>query len=265
MNSKLVYDRHEKWNEPYFPKHIRLIERIFSSKVDGLVCVTNEMAESLPDYFPKIPSVVVPNWPTEKMIKFKTVVSKIMNVDKAEVLKIIYFGYLNNERTMDMFPLFRMLAESNIKVDIKIGGQGPCSKEAKVLASSFPSSIKYLGPIPYEEAIRFTMEAHIGVMFTNIEKNTKTSNNKLNEYFICGTLPIVKINEDDYNPSWPIQLMNECETTDIFLYIMNLWKDRTKMREKMHQILSFGRKRTWEVNSIKYENLYKILLSNEKE
>lgn len=259
QNARLVYDRHEKWHETFFPAQNRIIEKIAANKIDGIVCVTSEMKESLPSYFPNVPKIIVPNWPLRSMVDQKEVEKKIRSTLAQSKTNIVYMGYLDNERTREMLSLLEMLANSEMYLNIIIGGRGPAADKIDKLARKY-NSIEYLGHIPYEEVVNRTIGAHFGLIFTDLDKNTKTSNNKLNEYLLCGVYPIAKINEEDYSPDWPFELMNKRDILEIYNIIRKAYADRIWLARKLCEIRDFGLSRCWENIEMEYEKLYDRIL-----
>lgn len=264
-NLKIVYDKHEYHFFSF--RSTTSIERwfyesIFRRWIDSIVVVTKEMSdETKKTTRQNMPIEIIPNYPSINLFPQKNIIDKINNIDNFE-MRFVYFGsLLNINRDVScIFSCSEKILQSFPRAIILIGGRG-ISKEdliiAKRLESSYPASFFYLGEVSYNFVISETSKAHFGFLALKarseeMKKYTTVSNNKIFEYLISGTIPLLSMQNIDID----IPSKYYISLTDNFIKKIEEMQLNKRLRMEMR---NYACSRSWENVSTKYKYIYNLI------
>ncbi|MHC1709828.1 MAG: hypothetical protein AB9819_05420 [Methanomassiliicoccales archaeon] len=139
------------------------------------------------------------------------------------------------------------------------------------MTERFGQRMSYLGEIPYSEVARRTMAAHLGFFLLRTDspmwsEERPVSPNKIYEFLLSGTVPVVRATLDD------AEAVEECSlhfgkgsrATDIANAISDLINDQERMRKMMTQCRESGERFTWEKVAPRYSECYARLFDSIK-
>lgn len=276
-DSRIVYDRHEYyeiWHNRLGFSFQGALEKLYGDNVDEIVFVSSRL-DSLPTCLGGKKVSVIPNYPEGRRFPLDLVDDKIEGLDNSERLEFVYFGVLNLGFDRDMRLMFRLmdsLMASRPNVDFTVAGRidhkdvRPYLDE---LATKYGERMRYLGEITYEEVVTRTRNAHLGffLLRTDIDMwsdDRPVSPNKIYEYLLSGTIPIVKAVLDDLEAIRPCALIFGKESTyeEIRDAIEDLLDDKDRMKRMMAECAKLGRTFTWEAVSPLYLECYDRLFDS---
>jgi glycosyltransferase involved in cell wall biosynthesis len=274
IKAKIVYDRHELYEkfDPFFGIHIHhIIEKLFKGSISGVVTVSERHNSMTQKVFPNASIIAVPNYPLTSAYNSNLIFEKIQSFNPHSRINMVYIGSLNNLVDRDIDLLLKIgdrILTSLSNVTFFIGGMynldSRCRKKIEDLSKKFRERFLFLGPVPSQKTIELTQVAHIGFFLLRPETPywVMFSPNKVYEYLICGTIPIIRADIDHAEVISNCGLLFNRYDSDDFIInsIMNLVKNPEGMRESMKQARELSVHYTWESVACRYIDLYNALL-----
>lgn len=273
--SKIIYDRHEVYEKLKLFKYFgssgyRLFEEYGKKYVAGIVSVSDFHNESINRFFPLSRIETVPNYPMVENYSLGIVKHKIESFRENNSINFVYIGSLANSYDRDVNLLLKIadsLLSRNYNATFFVGGNN-CDQDTenklKNMEEKYGSNFKYLGYVSREKTIEITQHAHIG--FFLIKPNSsywvKSSPNKVFEYLISGTIPIIRADIDQ------VEALSKCSlifkrsdsSEKIIDSINNLVENPSKVEAFMKEAFNTSSKFTWEAVAHRYINLYRQVL-----
>ncbi len=276
-NSRIVYDRHEyfdTWRNRLGLSSPGLLEKKYARSVDEIVFVSRRI-DSLPEVLKGKRTSVIPNYPQRFRFDQRTAEEKIAGLDNSDRVELIYFGVLNLDFDRDIRLMFRVmdsLMTSNPMVDFTVAGRldhEGVRPLLDALVDKHGERVRYLGEIQYEEVIRRTQKAHLGFFLLRTDSpmwsdEHPVSPNKIYEYLLSGTIPIVRAALDDLDTikSCAITFDKNSNFEDIRESVAQLISDKVRMRALMTECLITGQMFSWESVSPLYLECYRRLFDS---
>jgi hypothetical protein len=271
-NSRVVYDRHEVYEEwVHFGIPISVIyEDLAKRWISGTVVVSEHHLGAVQRLFPESRTIVVPNFAASAVYDTDTINAKIHLTDQEEHIRAVYIGSLNNlvDRDVDLLlDIADAVIQAYDNVTFTVGGTS-LTEDSRVKINDFARKhngrFQFLGYVPREKTIELTEKAHIG--FYLMKPDTKywveCSPNKIFEYLVCGTVPIVRANIDHADRLRDCSLifdrMDENEV--IIQAVLDLLGDTEKLKQYMDNAKELSLNYTWESVACRYIELYSMLL-----
>lgn len=272
----IVYDRHEyfeTWKNSLGFSAPGLFESFFGRKVSEVIFVSRRI-ESLPNVFKDLPVSVIPNYPISTAFNHEAVQDKISRFDGGEIVAS-YFGVLNLNFDRDIEQMFQVMAKVmdadgrfRFIVAGRIYDEG-IRKTMEDMASRSGGRMSYLGEISFREVLERTISSHLGFFLLRPESpmwctDRPVSPNKVYEYLLSGTIPIVKAVLDDHESIDEVALTFGASATadDISEGILKLASDPERMRELMSKCSGLATRFTWEGVSHHYIESYRRLFDS---
>ncbi|HIH76200.1 MAG TPA: glycosyltransferase family 4 protein, partial [Methanomassiliicoccales archaeon] len=272
--SHVVYDRHEyydAWRNRLGFSSPGLLEKLYSRCVDEVVIVSRDYKGKIKNLEER-PVSVVPNYPLVRSFSPEAVKDKLKEFERTGRTEAVYFGVLNLDFDRDIRLMFE-LAEGMMSADERINftvagridheGVWPLIKQAE---ERFPQQMRYLGEIPYSEVVRRTQEAHLGFLLLDpsnlmFSEEMPNSSNKVYEYLLSGTVPVVRAVIDDSQVISGCSLLFDRNATkeDMLKDMLELTSDRERMAAMMRRCYEIGSTLSWEDFSKEYLNIYERL------
>lgn len=275
--SCLLYDRHEyfeAWRNPLGFSTPGVFEFLYGEKADYLITVSKETS-GLPRYFLGKPLMVIPNYPLASQFSKEAVMDKIERFDGKGRIDLVYFGVLNlgfdRDIGMMMHVADRLMTEDprvyfTVAGRIDHEGVRPILKGLK---DKHGERMSYLGDIPYKEVVRRTQEAHLGFFLLNpanpmFSESMPNSPNKIYEYLLSGTVPIVRavIDDSDIIKKCSLMFGRNASESDIVAAVTELIGDLNRMKLLMQQSYQTGKGFTWEQVGKEYLTVYERLFDS---
>lgn len=202
--SKLIYDSRELYVEsmrdeelPKVYKRIMMsVERFLIRRVDGVIVVSDSIADILVQrYGIKRPTVVF-NCPPYKEYRRTTIIRDLLNIKEVKKI-VLYQGIISSGRGLEnLIEASRYLDDA---VVVLIGGGNLKGElKRKVKEEGLEEKVKFIDAVPYKDLLDYTMSADLGI---SPIQNTCLSYyysapNKLFEYLMAG-LPVAVSNFPD--------------------------------------------------------------------
>lgn len=271
-NCKIVYDRHEIYEEPNkifvlpLPKIERIFELISGYAINGVIVVADAYLNIAKKLFPQSIIKSIPNYPEFAEYDDKKIMTKIETFNENSNILLGYIGSLDNNLDRDV-ELLLTLADAILsnyeKSEFFLGGtivDNLIRKKIESLIKKYPGRFHSLGFIPRTEVIQITQMLHIG--FYLIKPNTSywvlSSPNKIYEYLYCGTIPIVRANfEKNTQISACSLIFDRNESNEnIFKTIFELIDNIPQQKIKMMTARKISQNFMWEESAKQYSELY---------
>ena len=272
-NTSVIYDRHEVYEEwlnfgisiPVF------YEGLAKKWISGTVVVSDHHLDAVLKLFPGSHTIVVPNYAASTAYDGDAITTKIQSINRGEQIQCVYIGSLNNQVDRDVDLLLDIadaVIRSHDNVTIFVGGTS-MSEDSRVkiasIARKHSGRFQFLGYVPREKTIELTQKAHIGFYFMKPETNywVKSSPNKLFEYLICGTVPIVRANIDHADRLRECSLIfdREDENETIKQAVLDLLDSPERLKTYMNSARKLSLDYTWVSVACRYIELYRTLLN----
>jgi glycosyltransferase involved in cell wall biosynthesis len=274
FKAKIVYDRHEIYEklDPHFGINIaHIYEKISTNFIQGVVIISESHSESTRKLFPTSSIITVPNYPSTSDYDKNRIIEKIQLFNTHSKINMIYIGSLNNLGDRDVNLLLKIADRvllSSCDVNFIVGGtynlDSKCTKKMEDLSRKFPDRFLFLGTVPRQKTIELTQNAHIGFYLIRPETSywVKYSPNKVYEYLICGTIPVIRVDIDHAEVISKCGLLFYRDDSDdvIIKSIMNLITHTEKIKEYMKCAQDMSDNYTWESVACRYIDLYNSLL-----
>jgi len=269
--SRLLYDRHEyfeAWRNSFGFSNPGVFENMYGGKTDHLITVSRGNA-GLPGKLAVKPVMIIPNYPLASQFSKEAVMDKIEGFDGKGRIDLVYFGVLNLGFDRDTGLMMRIadrLMTEDSRVNFTVAGRidhEGVRPMLKGLAEKHGERMRFLGDIPYKEVVRRTQEAHLGFFLLDpanpmFSESMPNSPNKIYEYLLSGTVPIVRAVIDDREIIEKCSLMfgREASESDMVAAVMELLADPGRMKELMRSCFQTGSDFTWERAGQEYLTVY---------
>lgn len=272
--SRIVYDRHEyydAWRNRLGFSSPGILERLYGESVDEVVIVSRDYRGKL-NGLESRPVTVVPNYPLVTKFSAEAVEEKLSEFDRIGKIEVVYFGVLNLDFDRDvrlMFQLAEGMMSADDRINFTVGGRidhvgvKPLIEHAE---KSFPEQMRYLGEIPFSEVVQHTQMAHLGFLLLDpsnpmFSEEMPNSSNKVYEYLLSGTIPILRAVIDDREAVEKCSLLFGRDDMEEAMLgsILDLCKDGGRMREMMRKCHETGLRFSWEDAATGYLRIYERL------
>jgi hypothetical protein len=251
----------------------RLFEQIAQNSVSGVVVVSERHREAITRLFPGAEVVTVPNYPLREFFDEKPIHDKIASFSPSTPITCIYIGSLRQYLDRDI--RFLLVLADTVLTEIptaRFSVGGPCDDAGILqtmiaLQEKFQNRFAYIGPVPYNDLIRKTEEAHIGFYFVKPDSDywVPCSPNKMYEYLVCGVIPVIRADCDNRDEMRSCGLFFDRTTSEkeISDSLIALIKNPEEMKTKMALCLEVGSRFSYENAGPRYGLLYESVIINE--
>jgi glycosyltransferase involved in cell wall biosynthesis len=275
-DSRIVYDRHEyyeTWKNHFGFSAPGWFEGRYGGRVSEVVFVIRDY-HNFPRSLQGKKVTVVPNYPLSQYFDLDKVMKKIEAMEDGEICAA-YFGVLNSNFDRDielMFQVMRSVMERNEHVRFCVAGRvydKSISSMMDDMKAVFGERMSYLGEIPYREVVERTQKAHLGFFLLRPEspmwsEERPVSPNKVYEYLLSGTVPIIRATLDDR------KTIDKCSLTfgkdssleDIRDGLLKLIDDRERLKRMMLECYEIGLEFSWEKVAGRYVECYERLFGS---
>lgn len=270
FQAKIVYDRHELYEKfnPYLGIHIhQIFERLIKGSISGVVTVSESHNNTTQKMFSNSSIITVPNYPSTNAYNENQILEKIQSFNTHSRIDMVYIGSLNNLADRDVDLLLKiadqiLISSNNVK--FIVGGtynlDSKCRKKIEGLSKKFQDRFAFLGSVPRKKTIELTQAAHIGFFFIQPETShwVRFSANKVYEYLICGTIPVIRADIDHAEEISNCGLLfNRNDSDDVVIKsVTNLINHPEKIKEFMKCARDLSVNYTWESVACRYIDLY---------
>lgn len=258
----IVYDKHESGK--YFSCHlsefeIPINEKMTKKYIDGVVTVSNAMVpEVIQIYGRDMPIAVVPNYPLGAWRNLETINNKL-HTDNHPITAV-YFGSLMADRDINlMCQVSKKLLSKFPQLTVIIGGRNATPEIHTLLEHMheiYANRFQFLGEVAYSTVISKTQEATFGFLLIkqgNGLKGKSIASNKLGEYLLLGTVPII---------SWGDTL--PVISPDYYISLSGCYMDKVEQEICDHtiarRIVDKFFSQTWENYVGEYRKIYERVL-----
>lgn len=272
-NSKVIYDRHEVYEQlvKHFGVSIHtLYEKLVKNSISGVVTVSEHHVSMTRKLFPESYIVTVPNYPMSSIYDENIIDNKIWSFNTGSEVNAVYIGGLNNLLDRDVDLLVKIadeMLQSYNNVNFIVGGtylDARSKVKIDTLSKKYADKFHFLGYVPREKTIKFTQKAHIGffLLRPDTEYWVKASPNKVFEYLMCGTVPIIRADVDHADALRRCSLIfGRSDDDDVVVKaVLDLVGDPERLREHMSSAKRLSANYTWESVACQYIELYSTLL-----
>lgn len=273
QNSRVVYDRHEVYEEWLHFGRISIpvfYENRAKRWISGTVVVSERHLDTVRELFPGSRIIAVPNYAASASFDGDAITAKIRRVEPETQIHAVYIGSLNNLADRDVDLLLEIadtVMRSYENVTFSVGGTS-LDSDSRVkldeLAGKYNGRFRFLGYVPWEKTVELTEKAHIGFHLVRPDARywVKGSPNKVFEYLVCGTVPIVRADVDH------AEKLRECslifDRTDengvIIKAVLDLLGSPEELVRHMRAAREQSAAYTWESVACRYIDLYTALL-----
>lgn len=270
-DSRIVYDRHEyyeSWKNRLGFSAPGLFERFYGRSVSEVVFVSRDHG-----HFPKSLSgkkvSVIPNYPWSGQFNREVVEKKVRGMDDGGDICVVYFGVLNLNFDRDvrlMFEVMRSIMQTNPNLRFVVAGRVYDEEVRSIIdamVASFGERMSYLGEIPYKEVIERTQRSHLGFFLLRPDSHMwseerPVSPNKIYEYLLSGTIPVIRATLDDREIIEKCSLAFGKDSTfkQVRDGILKLIGDRERMKRMILECYDAGQEFSWEKVAPRYLECY---------
>ena len=273
QNSRVVYDRHEVYEEWLHFGRISIpvfYENRAKRRISGTAVVSEHHLETVRQLFPGSRVIAVPNYAASTAYDPEVIDAKIRQVEPGTQIHAVYIGSLNNLADRDV-DLLLEIADAAIRsydnVTIFVGGTS-LDSDSKMrlddLAGKHNGRFRFLGYVLWEKSVDITEKAHIGFLLVRPDAKywVKTSPNKIFEYLACGTVPIVRADIDHAEELKDCSLIFDRTDEDgvIIAAVLDLLGDPEHLQQYKRSARELSSDYTWESVACRYIELYTALL-----
>lgn len=259
---RTVYDKHESYEicGGVIGRISPILDKVCNKYLDSVVYVNSSQEKYLKQFNNKL--CMIPNFQSiEHYEKYKKCYLH-------KEVQIVYFGVLSqgSRDITFMLDVIESVLSKRTNVRCIIGGKivSPFIEEKIEYISQNYNKFSYLGYVSYDEVVRITCEADIGLYFQkDVPNNFGSSPNKIFEYLIAG-LAIVSIGRYEY---WDIidstagkAFRFDVSKEEVSQYIISLIDNYELLDRIKKNSLDLSSKFTWEAVENRYEELYEDLL-----
>lgn len=268
---KIVYDRHEVYEKLNMFKYFgssgyRLFEECAKNYISGVVSVSDSHVPQIREFFPDVKIKSVPNYPSISDYDVQMIENKIRFFDANSKINFVYIGSLANSYDRDVDLLIKIadnLLQRFSNCVFTVGGNNcddVTGKKLQNMCNKFPEGFFYLGYVSRQKTIEITQNAHFGFFLLRPTNNywVVSSPNKVFEYLVCGTVPIVRADVDNSNFLEKNFLLfhRQSHEEDIIKAVIKLVSDHNKTKELMTKARDSSNDFTWESVANNYIEIY---------
>ncbi|KLK89307.1 hypothetical protein SZ63_02460 [Methanoculleus sediminis] len=272
-NSRVVYDRHEVYEEWLHFGRISIpvfYEDRAKRWISGTVVVSERHLDAVGKLFPGARVIAVPNYAASAAYDPDAIDAKIRRVEPGAQMHAVYIGSLNNLADRDV-DLLLEIADAAIRsfenVTFFVGGTS-LDNDSRVklddLAGKHNGRFRFLGYVPWEKTVELTEKAHVGFLLVRPDAKywVKTSPNKIFEYLACGTVPIVRADVDHAEQLKDCSLLfdRSDENEVIIKAVLDLLGNPEDLARHMRAARELSAAYTWESVACRYIELYTAVL-----
>jgi len=194
FSRKVVYELRAGGADDFYHDGSKLYRLFFKAtilKADIVLCQGKEYQTFLKKYFNKA-SVYYPNYMEYK--SFEKFASKVLAVNKNDVIKLVYFGRLVSSKNVEnVIEIASLVKKSGLEVELCL--IGPCENDYQQKLKKKVSTLNLMGNVEFtgkqsSEALFSILETSHFFVFPTKEKREGHSNS-LTEAMACGVVPIV--------------------------------------------------------------------------
>lgn len=266
--SKLVYDSRELYVESMrdeelpdsYKKIMMGVESFLIRRVDGVIVVSDSIADILVRrYGIKRPTVIF-NCPPYTEYRKTTIIRDLMSIEDDKKI-VLYQGIISSGRGLEnLVAASRSLDNA---VVVLIGGGGLKEELAeKVKDERLEDKVKFIDAVPYKELLNYTMSADLGVapIQNTCLSYYYSAPNKLFEYLMAG-LPVAISNFPDMQKivknAGVGAAFDPEDPKDIARAVNGILNDSEKYNRMKENALGVARKSyNWEKESQKMMGIY---------
>jgi len=276
--NRVLYDRHEYYETWKGRSGISIpayLERRYGGRVSEVIFVSKHHPP-LPGPLSEKRVTVIPNYPPGESYPSVPVKDKIDSFHAGNVIAV-YFGVLNLGFDRDvelMFEVMSLAMDSNLGLRFEVAGrifdEGVRTIIDRMI-ERFGPRMSYLGEIPYDEVAKRTMVAHLGFFLLRTDspmwsEERPVSPNKIYEFLLSGTVPVVRATLDDGEAveKCSLHFGKDSNATNMAKAITELVNDQERMRGMMSRCRETGEGFTWERVSPLYGECYVRLFDSMK-
>lgn len=270
-NSRTVYDRHEYYD--VWDNHMGFsipgfLERRYGKWVTEMVFVSDGV-ERLPEVFRGKKVTIIPNYPISSMFSEDTVADKIAATNKDGKINLGYFGTLNLNFDRDtglLFDIVETLMRDDARFNFLLAGRiygEEIPSRIKAMTTEFGERVNYLGELSMKDVVENAQRTHFGFLLIRPEspmfsESMPVSANKVYEYLMAGTIPVIKAIIEDRDSVQRCSLIFGKESTlkDIVDEIKSLADDVERLKSLMVECRETGLRYSWESVSVRYIQVY---------
>jgi glycosyltransferase involved in cell wall biosynthesis len=194
FSRKVIYELRAGGADDFYYQGSKLYRLFFKKtviKADVILCQGKEYQTFLKSHFDKA-GVYYPNFMEYKsFIKFA---SKVLSVNKGDVIKLVYFGRLVSSKNVEnVIEITSLIKKGGVEAELCL--IGPCENnyqkvlQQKVQSLNLYNNVKFLGKQPSDKLFSVLENSHFFI-FPTKEKREGHSNS-LTEAMACGVVPIV--------------------------------------------------------------------------
>lgn len=271
-NSALVYDRHEVYEHGKkhygitFPYIERIYEVLTTRAVKGVITVSEGYIPSCKAIFPYSTIKAVPNFPDSSDYDIRIINEKIESFSADSPINLVYFGSLDYNYDRDIPFILkisdRMLAdypETNVYIGGSTGDQTLISNFGH-LSEKYPDRFHFMGFLSRKEVVKITEKAHLGFCLLKPDTSywVKISPNKVFEYLMCGTVPIIRADVDyaDIFSQCSLIFDRYAPEDEIISAIGSLFEQPERVLRMMEECLKIRNNFQYETVATQYIRLY---------
>lgn len=271
-SAALVYDRHEVYEQGKkhagitFPCIERIYEVLATEAIRGVVTVSEGHVPSCKAIFPHAIIKAVPNFPDSPDYHIQTINHKVESFSVDSSVNLVYFGSLDYHYDRDIALILkisdRMLTDYP-STQVYIGGKTEDQTlitDFTYLSEKYPERFHFMGFLPREDVVRITEKAHLGFCLLKPDTSywVKISPNKVFEYLMCGTVPIIRADVDYADIFARCSLIFERDAPEdaIIAAVGSLIRQPEKMQEMMKECLAIRKNFLYEPVATQYIKIY---------
>jgi glycosyltransferase involved in cell wall biosynthesis len=228
FSRKIIYELRAGGADNFYHAGSKMYRFFFKKtvmKADIVLCQGKEYQHFLDDHFNK-KGVYYPNYMESQ--SFEKFSSKILSVNKSDVIKLVYFGRLVSSKNIEnIIDIASLIKKNGVAVNLCL--IGPCEYyyqkelEIKVKSLNLNADVEFMGKQTNEKLFSILERSHFFV-FPTKEKREGHSNS-LTEAMACGVVPIVS--DCGFNRSVVGEnqlVINNTISKDFAEKILNIWE-----------------------------------------
>jgi glycosyltransferase involved in cell wall biosynthesis len=273
-NWRLVYDRHELYEDSHTDSGVNVataLEKISRKRISGVVVVSDEHIDVTRRRFPGADVVSVPNYPSAKDYDENIINYKINSLDDDTKVVISYIGSLDNsfDRDIDLMLRIGEEAAATGRARFLIGGRANDARieqRMRGLSRKFPDDFSFLGYVQRKRTVELTARSHIGLYLMKPDTCywVKCSPNKVFEYLICGTVPVIRADVDRAREISSSSLLFDRNAGDdeIVDKVLSLISDKERLKFMMKSTREQSKNFTLESVAGRYTEIYRTVMKS---
>lgn len=196
-NIKVIYDAHEYETEVYGlgglqKKLVKFLENFLIQYVDGVICVSDAIANEYKKFYNIEKPTLVLNTPYFQNIEKKDIFRKIFNISKDKTIFLYQGGFSRGRGIEILLEAFKKLDKKNAVIVFM--GYGELEDEILASATQY-ENIYFHQAVTPDILLEYTSSADFGILFyeNNCLNHYYCSPNKMFEYLMA-ELPVIVSN-----------------------------------------------------------------------